>query len=337
MGKAYVHLSIEERCEIARLRAGGEAIRKIAAALGRPASTVARELKRNSGKQVGYKASYAQEQAECRRWRGSKLPRRPELQERVLKLLARGLSPEQVCGQLAREDGTAPLSYETIYRFIDAQIRRTKDYRWRHFLPRGKSRRGFRGRKGGGPVTHIKYRVSIEKRPSYIEKRKQPGHWETDLLMLSNKKANVLVAEERNSRFIFLAAQPDKKASRVARNLMRWFKPLPPGLRRTLTQDNGIEYSQHFKLNAKLAMRTYFCNPHRPWEKGGVENTNGRIRRYIPLDTDPKTLTRRRVQAIADRLNTTPRKCLGFKTPAEVFSRQLLHFKCESTFLPSQE
>jgi transposase, IS30 family len=337
MGKAYKQLTQEERYEIARLRAGGATIRKIATALDRPASTVSRELKRNSGREVGYKASYAQEQASGRRWRGNKLVRQPELQREVLGLLEAGLSPEQICGRLKLERGRSPVSHETIYRFIDQQIRRTKDYRWRHFLPRGKSKRGLRGRKGGSSAVRIKNRVSIEQRPLYIERRRQPGHWEGDLLMLSDKKTNVLVAEERTSRFVMLAAQPDKSASRVARNLLRWFRKMPPELRRTFTQDNGTEFAQHFKLTEKLAMQTYFCNPHSPWQKGGLENMNGRLRRYIPLKTDPKSLTRRHIRDIAHALNHTPRKCLGFKTPAEVFFHKLLHFECESTFPPPRE
>ena len=142
----YRHFSIEERCEIARRRQAGQSIRQIAAALDRQPSSVARELKRNSSLQKGYVPSYAGEQAKARRWKGSKLERKPELQVTVLKQLANGLSPELVAGRLALEQGKKVISYETIYRFIFAQIVRTKDYTWRHYLPRGKAKRGLRGR-----------------------------------------------------------------------------------------------------------------------------------------------------------------------------------------------
>src|SRR5690349_365362 len=142
----YRHFSIEERCEIARRRDAGQSIREVAAALDRSPSSVARELERNGGS-TGYKPTYAGEQAHSRRWRGSRLLRKPELQAQVLKLLRRGLSPEAVAGRLELERGKLVISHETIYRFIYAQIARTKDYAWRRYLPRGKTKRGFRGRR----------------------------------------------------------------------------------------------------------------------------------------------------------------------------------------------
>src|SRR4051794_16925138 len=139
MGKRYEQLSLEDRCEIARFQAEGRSIRQIAAALDRTPSTIARELKRNQGSAVGYKPSYAQEQARARRWSGSRLEREAGLRCTVLERLARGWSPEQVAGRLAREADRRVISYESIYRFIYAQMARTKDYGWRRYLPRGKS------------------------------------------------------------------------------------------------------------------------------------------------------------------------------------------------------
>ena len=117
---------------------------------------------------------------------------------------------------------------------------------------------------------------------------------------------------------------------------MAWFRTLPAELRRSLTQDNGPEFFLHHQLNP-IGVDTYFCHPHSPWQKGGIENTNGRLRRYIPRGTDPKSFSDADLQLLAHRLNDTPRKCLGFKTPAEALSNQLLHLKCESTFRPSPE
>src|SRR3972149_3597626 len=155
MGRGYKQLSLEDRCEIARLQAEGRSIQQIAAALDRAPSTVAREIRRNRGTEVGYKPSYAHEQARARRWVGSRLERQPKLQRVVLGRLAKGWSPEQVAGRLRREGAHFTISYESIYRFIYAQIARTKDYRWRHYLPRGKSKRGFRGRRGGSSASFI--------------------------------------------------------------------------------------------------------------------------------------------------------------------------------------
>ena len=138
MGRTYQHLSLEERCEIAQRRAAGQSIRQIAAALDRAPSSLSRELKRNSGSRGAYKPGYAEDQATARRWRGSKLLRNLELQTLVLDRLGRGWSPQQVAGRLVREQGRTVISHETIYRFIAAQIARTKDYAWRRYLPRGK-------------------------------------------------------------------------------------------------------------------------------------------------------------------------------------------------------
>ena len=147
---------------------------------GSRAIDLARELKRNSGTQVGYQPAYAEQQAKSRRWRGSRLLRKPDLQKEVLKGLRQGWSPAQVVGRLKKERRRTVISHETIYRFIDSQIRRTKDYSWRHYLPRGKSKRGWRGHKGGSPVDHIQDRVAIDRRPAYIHKRRQAGHWERE-------------------------------------------------------------------------------------------------------------------------------------------------------------
>jgi IS30 family transposase len=164
MGHKYEQLSLDDRLEIARLRAEGCSVRQIAAALDRSPSSISRELRRNSGTQVGYKASYAQEQTRARRWAGSRLERDPALRRTVLERLARGWSPEQVAGRLAREAGRTVISYESIYRFIYAQIRRATDYSWRRFLPRGKSKRGFRGKRGGSSTSFIEGRISVAER-----------------------------------------------------------------------------------------------------------------------------------------------------------------------------
>jgi transposase, IS30 family len=335
MAQQYDRLTLEDRCAIARLHEDGQSLRQIAAALDRSPSTISRELKRNRGTKVGYQPAYAQEQARARRWTGSKLERDDALRNLVLGCLQSGWSPEQVAGRLRQQNAATTISHESIYRFIYAQLRRTQDYAWRLYLPRTKSRRGYRGRKGGSPVQHIKDRVSIEKRPLYINARRQPGHWEADYVLFSRYGQSVLVAQERSSRFILLARPPSRKAAPTAAQLHNWLAPLPPQLRRTLTQDNGTEFAGHHTLRDTLGINTFFCNPHSPWQKGGIENANGRIRRFLPRKADLRDYTPRQIKAIAHRCNATPRKCLGFKTPAELFSSHLLHFGCESTCRPA--
>jgi IS30 family transposase len=329
MGTYYEQLSLDERCAIAGLRADGHSIQQIATRVDRSASTISRELKRNSGVQVGYKPAYADEQAWARRWRGSRLARQPALRQFVLDRLAMGWSPEQVSGRLTRDNSSMRISHESIYRFIHAQIRRTNRYEWRHYLPQGKSRRGWH-RRPHQPMEHIKDRVSIDCRPRHVQNRRQYGHWEADLLHPRKSGAAILAAQERTTRFILLAKQPSKHAQPIVDRIKRWFSALPAQMRRSLTQDNGPEFFLHHQLNPS-GVATYFCDPHSPWQKGGIENTNGRIRRYIPRGTDPDSFTDADLQELANRLNHTPRKCLGFRTPAEAFSNRLLHLKCEST------
>ena len=334
MGTKYAQLSLEDRCQIARLHSEGRSIRKIAADLDRAPSTVAREVKRNSGRKVGYKPAYANEQAAARRWKGSKLARKPELREAVFSRLARGWSPEQVAGRLALDNGAPCVSHETIYRFIYAEIARTKNYGWRLYLPRAKSKRGFRGRKGGSPASFIQGRVSFTNRTAEADDRSVPGHWEADLVMFAKYGQAILTLHERCSR-ILLAARPDNKtADLIADHLERILDPLPEQMRRTITFDNGTEFARHHRLHT-LGLETFFCDPHAPWQKGGIENAIGRLRRTLPRKTDLATITDRRFNTLLRAYNCTPRKCLDFKTPAELFLNQLLHFGCESTAPPA--
>src|SRR5437764_9217429 len=270
MGQKYEQLSLEQRCTIARYSQAGKTIRKIAAAMNRAPSTIARELKRNRGAKVGYQPVYAEQHAKNRRWRGSRLLRQPSLQAEVLQGLRQGWSPAQVAGRLKRENRRTVISYESIYRFIDSQIRRTQDYSWRHYLPRGKSQRGWRGRKGGSLVDRIERRVAIDRRPAYIHKRRQPGHWEGDLMLFAKYGQAVLVSHERRSRLLVVGRQPNKAADPVATKLTELFRSLPKFLRRTITFDNGTEFSYHYRLH-KLSMRTFFCDPHAPCRRAALK------------------------------------------------------------------
>lgn len=330
MGTRYQQLGLEARCEIARLHAQGRSLRQIAAALDRAPSTISRELKRNISRQKGYQPAQAQDQAKARRWKGSRLDRKPLLRSTVLGLMARGWSPEQVAGRLARQQGQAVISHESIYRFIYAQITRTNDYAWRRLLPRAKSKRGFRGKRGGSSVTFIQNRVSIAERPEEATDRSKPGHWEADLMMFAKHSQNILTLHERCSRILLAMRHPSKAAEPTAQTLLALMAPLPDPLRKTMTFDNGSEFAHHSRLRS-ISLETFFCDPHSPWQKGSIENAIGRMRRFLPRKTDLATLPEHSFNAMLQSYNNTPRKCLNFKTPAEVFCNQLLHFKCEST------
>jgi IS30 family transposase len=325
MGRSYRQFSVEERCEIARLSADGLSIRQIAAGLDRAPSSVARELKRNRGAQVGYQPVYAQHQAQARRWSGSRLDRDAPLRDQVLGQLRAGWSPEQIAGRSGRA-----ISTETIYRFIYAQITRHNDFSWRHYLPRAKFKRGRRGKKGGSPALHMAQRVALSERPPEVAQRLVPGHWEADLMAFARYGQNLLMLHERMSRALIGSTLPSKHAQPVVSAIGAALGALPEPLRRTVTFDNGTEFARHYELNA-LGIQTFFCDPHAPWQKGGIENAIGRMRRFLPRKTDLANLDQARFLNLIALYNNTPRKCLDWKTPAEAFSNQLLHFKREST------
>ena len=330
MGERYRQLSFEERCTIAELCRAGRSIRQIAADLDRPPSTVSRELKRNSGSQVGYRAAYADEQAWARRWSGSRLERDEELRSSVLAHLGVGWPPEQVAGRLAREAGHKVISYESIYRFVYAQLRRTNDGSWRRYLPRAKARRGRRARSGGSVVNLIPDRRPIAERTPEAKKRQSPGHWEADYMLFARYGQNLLVVHERTSRATLIVHTPDRKADTTASQLTSLFAAMPEPLRKTVAFDNGPEFAQHRQLHS-LGLETFFCDVRAPWQKGGVENAIGRLRKYLPRKTDLDQITPETLACLASRYNHTPRKCLDFQTPAEALSNKPLHFECEST------
>lgn len=332
MGQKYRQISLEERIEIARLSGEGHSLRAIAAALDRAPSSIAREIKRNRGAQVGYKPTYAHDLTRARRWTGSKLDRDPELRARVLGQLTAGWSPEQIAGR-ARRDGTTPICHETIYRFIYAQIDRHNDFSWRQYLPRAKSRRGWRATRGGSPALLMKGRIPIAARPSDIAARLTPGHWEADLMAFSRSGQNILMIHERMSRVLIGCRLPTKFAGPVAQAIGAALETLPSALRQTMTFDNGTEFARHYEL-ARIGLDTYFCDPHAPWQKGGIENAIGRMRRPLPRKTDIAELSTQAFNDVILWYNNTPRKCLGYQTPAEVLEN-LLHFKCESTPRPA--
>ena len=274
---------------------------------------------------------YAQQKYQALRWRGSRLERDEPLRNQVLLRLGQGWSPEQIAGRFKLEHQRTIISHESIYRFIYAQLARTKDYKWRHYLPRAKWRRGYRGRKGGSPASFIHKRRSIDERPHSVLSRTSPGHWEADLMLFRTYGHAVLALHERYSR-ILIAVRPEGKASAPIANAMsQILGQFPPRWRRSVTFDNGTEFALHHQLH-ELGVDTFFCDVRSPWQKGGVENAIGRLRRTLPRKTDLASVSDERFVQLIQAYNNTPRKCLNFKTPAEVFLHQALHLQCESTF-----
>ena len=269
-----------------------------------------------------------------RRWRaagvGSKLERDEALRETVLAYLQRGWSPEQVSGRLERKAGEPVISHETIYRFIYGQIARTKEYGWRHYLPRGKARRRSHRRSGRSPASFMAQRRPLADRPQAAADRQTPGHWEADLMLFGRSGHAVLALHERHSRLLIAARQQGKAADPIASTMCALLAVLPHAWRQTVTFDNGTEFARHFRLH-DLCFQTFFCDTHSPWQKGGIENAIGRLRRVLPRKTDLAAVAEEQFAQLVQAYNHTPRKCLGYLTPAEVFINHMLHLKCEST------
>jgi IS30 family transposase len=322
MGQCYDQLRLEERIEIYRLHAGGKSQNEIATALNRASSTISRELRRNSRPTKvwagGYEPVRAQRLAERRRqWDGRfKLARQPDLRNSVGKSLAMGHSPEQIAGRLARLHGHVVISHESIYRFI--YHRAAQKDSWYRLLPRHKRARGRQRRKS---ISVIKQRRSIAERPAEADDRKAPGHWEADFMLFARSGQGLLVLHERQTRFNMVGRPSDRKAARTARTIDRQLNKLPQAMRKTISFDNGNEFAEHHRLHDALGVQTFFCDPHSPWQKGGVENSIGRLRRSLPRKTDLSLIKEADLQRYVRRLNNTPRKCLDFQTPAEAFSK----------------
>ena len=155
-------------------------------------------------------------------------------------------------------------------------------------------------------------------------------------MLFSTYGQAVLTLHERHSRLLLAVRPPSKAADPMASAIFRLLAPLPQAWRQTITFDNGTEFARHYHLHS-LNMSTFFCDTHSPWQKGGVENAIGRLRRTLPRKTDLATLPEDRFTTLLQAYNNTPRKCLDYQTPAEVFWNNLLHFKCESILRPSPE
>lgn len=324
MSRRYHHLSRAEREQIFRLHDAKVPGSQIAKRMGRHATTIYRELRRNYFFDEdpyfrGYFGAVAHDKARSRRMRGGKILRQPQLAAQIVEGLSKAWSPEQIAGRLRIAcPGSLRVCHETIYQYVySPEGRRLGLYQQ---LPRGrKSRRRRYSRKPRG--LSIPFGNTIAERPLEIAKRSNFGHWEGDLVAFRKEygKANLTTLVERYSRFIVVARNPSRHSQGVMAGIAERLAPLPSSLRQSITFDRGTEFAAFPVLRTKLGTESYFCRPSAPWQKGTVENSNGRLRRFLPLDTDIAQTSDRALQEVAERMNDTPRKCLGYRTPAEVF------------------
>jgi IS30 family transposase len=318
-------LSVEERESISRGLAKGESMRSIASQLGRAPSTVSREIARNGGIDR-YRACIA-EKAFLKRSKRPKpflLGENIKLRSCVTQLLEADWSPEQIAGWLKQQspDGKSMcVSHETIYKSLFIQTRGVLREELKKHL---RTRRMFRHAKahkvaGRGQIVDA---ISIRDRPAAIEDRAIPGHWEGDLLLGSDQSVIATVVERR-SRFTLLCRVRDKTTASVVASLSAQMKRLPKQLLKTLTWDRGQELASHKKFTVATDMAVYFCDPSSPWQRGTNENTNGLLRQYFPKRTSVAQYTQKQLDSIAAKLNTRPRKTLGFRSPASVLAESL--------------
>jgi transposase, IS30 family len=320
------YLSLAEREEIAVGLAAGLSMRKVAAGLGRPVSTVSREVARNASR-LGYRAVPAQAQAEFRaaRPKRAKLAGNARLREVVAQRLAGRWSPEQISVMLRQQfpdDPEMRVSHETIYQSIYVQGRGALRRELASCLRTGRALRKPRRKQGErrGRITDM---VMISERPAEVADRAVPGHWEGDLIIGSRASA-IGTLVERPARFVLLLHLPGGHgADAVAAAMTQAMAGLPAALRRSLTWDQGKEMAGHAKITLATDLEIYFCDPHSPWQRGSNENTNGLLRQYFPKGTNLAVHSREHLDAVAAQLNARPRKTLGWKTPAQALDEAL--------------
>jgi IS30 family transposase len=312
----YRQLTPEERYMLAALRRQGLNKSQIARSLGRHRSTVCREVRRNSTRADGrYRAFTAQERTNGRRSRSRRNQRFSAADFALVEeLLCRQWSPEQVAGHL-RRTGQLAISHETIYRHVwrDKRQGGTLHTHLRGARKRRRKRYGAydsRGRLAG--------KRPISERPASVEARDCVGHWEADTVMGAGAKDCVATLVERKTGLVLIGKLADRTAGSLSRRLTCLIRGA--GHVETVTADNGTEFHDYQRIEGLTGAAFYFARPYHSWERGSNENANGLLRQYLPKGVSMAGLTQHHCNAIARRLNTRPRKRLGFRTPLECFN-----------------
>jgi IS30 family transposase len=345
MERNYKQLSLEERTLIQTQLSMGFKPARIARELDRSASTIYRELKRHGWARPtmprrrgrppvagGYRADAAHQQAIASSVK-PRMARRLQpgnaLWHHVTAYLAAGYSPEQIAGTLAvvlPDHPSLQVSHETIYTAIYAMPRgelRTEVIGWLRF-GHAKRRPRTRGEDRRGKIPDM---VSIHDRPPEIDERLVPGHWEGDFIKGAFNRSSVGTLVERTTLFTVLAKMDSASTESAVTGFAHVLNRIEAQKRLSMTYDQGREMAAHAQLTQATGVRVYFADPHSPWQRGINENTNGLLRQYLPKGSDLSTHTQDDLDEIAWKLNTRPRKSLGFKCPAELFTPDAFDFK----------
>jgi len=317
-------LSWVDRCRIEELLKVRYSPARIAGLLGRPRSTISREIARGSvrGRYRAVAGQNTVEQHRRRPGRESKLVPGTRLCGEVLERLTRRHSPEQISHRLRRDFPDRPemwVSHETIYQALYVRPRSELAEQVKQALRTGRTRRKPQGRQ---PQPKLKGMINIAERPAEAEDRAVPGHWEGDLILGTGNRSAIGTLVERTTGFVLLLHLPDDHtAGTVADAMSIAITGLPDQLRRSLTWDQGSEMALHTKITEETGLPIYFCGPHSPWPRGSNENTNGLLRQYFPKSTDLSFYGPGLLDQVAAELNARPRKRLDWATPAETLDR----------------
>ena len=317
---SYQHLTQEQRSQIQALKSIGSKQSEIAITIGVSASTISRELKRNTGGR-GYRYQQAQKLATSRRAEASSTP--TKMTEKVVVFIEDRLtkdqwSPEQISGVLAAND--TPVSHTRIYQHI-WQDRLSGGTIYTHLRHKGKKYNYKGGKKAGRGC--IPNRVDISERPKAVERKARLGDWEGDTIVGANHKGAIVSMVDRKSKFTLVALVEKATAANINNAIVASFKRYTNLPKRTTTFDNGKEFSSHQELSSILGMPCYFATPYHSWERGLNEHTNGLVRQYFPKKTDLLALNDETIFEVEDKLNNRPRKVLGYRTPLEVMQGKL--------------
>ena len=305
-----------EFCHRLKMKVG-----KIAKKINRDHSVVSRELARNMiPGQKYYNAELAQKLADKKATKTNicKLDKNEDLRTYVIGQLKADWSPEEIAGRLKNDPPInlkgETLSHESIYFWI---YEGNGQYLYRHLRRKNAPRRQKRKSRKKRAKELIKQRVSIHDRPEEINQRTRFGDWESDTMIFKKQKSVLSVQHERKSLLVKLHKAMDKSADQTREALTASIESLPDGCFKSITFDNGLEGQCHTKIKKSYGVETYFCDPFKSWQKGGVENSNGLIRQYLPKDANLDNITEEEISKIEDRLNNRPRKKLGYLTPIE--------------------
>lgn len=315
-------LSLQDRLVIADGLINRESMRSIAARLGRPTSTVTREVAAHRDEQGRYAPHRAHRDAADTRARpkASKLARPGALREYVVDGLSRKLSPEQISNRLKvdhPDDESMRVSHETIYQALYFQARGGLKREVQTALRTGRTIRKPQAH-GVRRPRFVDEMIMISDRPAAVEDRAVPGHWEGDLITGKNNGSAIGTLVERSTRYVMLLHLPDTHDAVTVRDqLVAAMHRLPQHLRGSLTWDQGSEMAAHASFTTATDMPVYFCDPASPWQRGSNENTNGLLRQYFPKGTDLSVHGHEELEYVAQELNARPRKTLDWATPAE--------------------